>query len=179
MRFVECDGGRAAAGFKGETSDCVVRAIAIASGLPYRHVYDAINVLAKGERARRNKPRSNARTGTWRATYERLLIGELGAVWTPTMKIGQGCKVHLRADELPPGRLVVAVSRHLTAVIDGVVFDTHDPSRGGTRCVYGYYTLPPATASEEARIICADCYRRIPSMHRQCGEVGCECYCHG
>jgi hypothetical protein len=24
-------------------------------------------------------------------------------------------------------------------VIDGVVHDTHDPRRGGTRCVYGYY----------------------------------------
>ena len=28
------DGGRTAAGFKGETGDCVTRAIAIATGLP-------------------------------------------------------------------------------------------------------------------------------------------------
>jgi len=33
----------------------------------------------------------------------------------------------------------VKVSKHLTAVIDGVMYDTHDPSRGGSRCVYGYY----------------------------------------
>ena len=37
------------------------------------------------------------------------------------------------------GRLVVSLSRHWTAVIDGVIFDTHDPSRRGTRCVYGYW----------------------------------------
>jgi hypothetical protein len=55
------------------------------------------------------------------------------------MFIGQGCKVHLRADELPKGRLVVALSKHIVAVIDGVIHDTDDPSRGGTRCVYGYF----------------------------------------
>lgn len=55
------------------------------------------------------------------------------------MLIGQGCRVHLRQGELPHGRLVVSVSKHLTAVIDGVIYDTHDPSRGGMRCVYGYY----------------------------------------
>jgi hypothetical protein len=60
--------------------------------------------------------------------------------WTPTMQIGLGCKVHLKPDELPQGRLVVCVSRHYTAVIDGVIHDNHDCSRDETRCVYGYYT---------------------------------------
>ena len=60
------------------------------------------------------------------------------------MQIGSGCTVHLRADELPPGRLVVSVSKHLTAVIDGVIHDTHDCSRRGTRCVYGYWQPPDA-----------------------------------
>lgn len=55
------------------------------------------------------------------------------------MSIGTGCKVHLTSNELPAGRLIVKVSKHLTAVINGVVHDTHDPSREGTRCVYGYY----------------------------------------
>ena len=27
----------------------------------------------------------------------------------------------------------------MSAVIDGVIRDTHDPGRDGTRCVYGYY----------------------------------------
>jgi hypothetical protein len=55
------------------------------------------------------------------------------------MAVGSGCKVHLRADELPSGRLIVRVSHHFAAVIDGVIHDTHDCSRGGTRCVYGYW----------------------------------------
>jgi len=53
--------------------------------------------------------------------------------------VGAGCQVHLRPNELPNGILIVKVSKHLTAVIDGVMYDTHDPSRGGSRCVYGYY----------------------------------------
>ncbi len=58
------------------------------------------------------------------------------------MAIGSGCTVHLRIGELPAGRLVVSLSKHMTAVIDGVIHDTYDPSRGGTRCVYGYWREP-------------------------------------
>jgi len=36
-------------------------------------------------------------------------------------------------------RLVAQVSKHVTAVIDGVFYDSHNPSRGGTRCVYGFW----------------------------------------
>lgn len=133
------DGGRAAAGFKGQASDCATRALAIAAEMPYREVYDLINQY--GERERRSKKRrgkTNARTGVYKQTFRRIME-DLGWAWTPTMKIGQGCKVHLRAEELPSGRLIVAVSKHYVAVIDGVVHDTHDCTRNGTRCVYGYW----------------------------------------
>jgi hypothetical protein len=49
------------------------------------------------------------------------------------MAIGSGCKVHLRDGELPRGRLIVNVSKHMVAVIEGVIHDTHDPSRDGTQ----------------------------------------------
>ena len=139
MPFQYNDGGRSAAGFKGEAGDCVTRAISIATGIPYLEVYDALNEQAQRERPRKGKgKRSSARTGVRRPTYERYL-SSLGWTWVPTMQVGSGCKVHLKADELPNGRLLVAVSRHMVAVINGVVHDTDDPSRGGTRCVYGYY----------------------------------------
>ena len=133
------DGGRAAAGYKGQAGDCVVRAIAIATGRPYQQVYDLVNRAAVHERTgKRKRGVSNARTGVYRTSIRRVMK-TLGWVWTPTMQIGSGCTVHLRADELPPGRLVVSVSKHLTTVIDGVIHDTHDCSRRGTRCVYGYW----------------------------------------
>jgi len=61
----------------------------------------------------------------------RPYLESLGWRFTPTMRIGSGCKVHLRADELPPGRLIVKVSRHLVAVIDSAIHDTYDCSRDG------------------------------------------------
>jgi hypothetical protein len=150
MRCVYDDGGRAAAGYKGEAGDCVTRAIAIATGLPYRQVYDELNALAKGERlTKRRRGRSSSRNGVHKNTTRRYLEG-LGWTWVPTMRIGQGCKVHLRAEELPAGRLVVQVSKHVVAVIDGVAHDTHNPCRRGTRCVYGYFSQP--SPSPERRI---------------------------
>ena len=150
MTFQYDDGGRKAAGFRGESDDCVTRAIAIATGKPYREVYDAINVTATAERTRRGKVGflaatgrgSSARTGVLKPTT-RAYLDQLGWRWTPTMRVGQGCTVHLREGELPAGRLVVSCSRHLVAVIDGVIHDTHDPSRDGTRCVYGYWQAAP------------------------------------
>jgi hypothetical protein len=140
MTFVFHDGGRAAAGYKGATGDCVTRSIAIVTGKPYQEVYDALNRLAQAERkGKRKRKCSNSRTGVFRTTYERYLES-LGWRWTSTMSIGSGCQVHLRAAELPQGPLLVKVSRHLTAVIDGVLYDTHNYTRGGTRCVYGYFT---------------------------------------
>jgi hypothetical protein len=135
------DGGRQAAGYKGQTNDCVCRAIAIAAQLPYEEIYREINDYAAYERssARRKGRRSSAREGVFKPTTRRFIEKKLGWRWVPTMAIGSGCTTHLRAGELPPGRLIVAVSRHIVAVVDGVIHDTHDPSRHGTRCVYGYW----------------------------------------
>lgn len=146
--FTFDDGGRAAAGFTGRARDCATRAIAIATGRPYREVYDAINQIALSERTGKRKRKvSNARTGVYRYAMHRYLSG-LGWEWTPTMGIGTGCTVHVREDELPAGRLILSLSRHYAAVIDGVLHDTQDCSRSGTRCVYGYWSAPEEDASD-------------------------------
>lgn len=177
MEWTYNDGGRKAAGFRGTADDCVTRAIAIVTGTPYREVYDRINALAKDERHRRGKigllaatgRGSTARGGVLKQTTRRAME-EFGLAWTPTMRVGQGCTVHLVAEELPEGRIICNVSKHVVAVIDGVIHDTHNPSdRGATmyppnylgnippgatrradgywiyapeRCVYGYWWLP-------------------------------------
>lgn len=139
IEFIYDDGGRKEAGYKGTTGDCVTRAIAIASGQPYQEVYDYINELAKKERrGKRKRGISNARLGVYKRTRNKV-AEHFGGVWVPTMGIGTGCQVHLRADELPAGRLMVALSKHSTAVIDRVLHDIYDCSREGTRCVYGYF----------------------------------------
>ena len=141
------DGGRAAAGFKGKAGDCVVRSIAIATGINYEEVYEdlykaneAFRLNSKTKLAKSLKQKNDTpRTGTHRVVVKKYLE-QLGWKWTPTMFVGQGCKVHLKKDELPSGTLIVSCSKHITVVKDGVLHDTYDCSRNGTRCVYGYWT---------------------------------------
>jgi hypothetical protein len=142
LPVVRRDGGRAAAGYKGAASDCACRAIAIATESDYQMVYDMIiRFAAKYERPSARKRPSHPRTGVHRALMMKIMSTRgFGWNWHPTMGIGTGCKVHLAEGELPSGRLITSVSRHYVAVINGIVFDSHDPTRGGTRCVYGYWT---------------------------------------
>lgn len=129
MTWIFNDGGRSKY-FKGRSGDCVVRALAIATGRDYKLIYDELYKLT------RQSPRYGV--DIRKARVQQYFDG-LGLVWTPTMRIGQGCKVHLRSDELPAGRLVCRLSGHVVAVVDGVIHDTHDCSREGERCVYGYW----------------------------------------
>lgn len=140
MKFIENDGGRAAAGYKGKAGDCAARAISIATGRPYQEVYDAINALGAKERTgTRKRGTSNARTGVHKEAVHKYMAA-IGWKWTATMRIGSGCRVHVREDELPDGRLVLNLSRHYAAVVDGALHDTYDSSRAGKRCVYGYWS---------------------------------------
>jgi hypothetical protein len=168
MKVVYNDGGRKKAGYKGSTGDCVVRAVAIATEQDYQTVYDALTTLERSRRKSKHNPRgaTTVREGVQtRSKAFKDYMRALGWMWTPTMAIGSGCKVHLATGELPMGRLIVAVSKHYTAVIDGVIYDTHNPQREpqnvyggnpvidpdgqrrnpivqviGGRCVYGYWS---------------------------------------
>lgn len=140
MLWVYDDGGRSKY-FKAEkVGDCAARALAIATGLDYKDAYNMINSYAKDERvSARKQGISNARDGVYKETFKKIM-DDLGWKWTPTMTIGSGCKVHMDSNELPQGRIIVSLSRHYAAVIDGVLHDNHDCTRGGTRCVYGYWS---------------------------------------
>ena len=143
--FASDDGGREEAGRKGDTGDCVARAIAITTGLHYQQVYDRLAEGNATQRKGKHEPDTKAgkRTASRGINTKRKwfkdYMAELGFAWTPTMFVGSGCKVHCRSDELPSGRLILNLSKHFTTMIDGVIHDTYDPSREGTRCVYGYW----------------------------------------
>jgi type I restriction enzyme R subunit len=115
----------------------------------------AARLGAKERLGKCKRRKSHARTGVRTETVRRYMKS-IGWLWVPTMHIGQGCKVHLREGELPMGRLVVKVSRHVVAVIDGVIHDTHDCSREGTRCVYGYYVASEPVTDRVERAVTFD-----------------------
>lgn len=136
MTWQQNDGGRSHY-FKGrDVGDCVVRAVTIASGKDYKWVYDQLSAIQKRQDGKTAREGVSVKNPAFKE-----FMKSLGFCWTPTMKVGQGCKVHLNGNELPAGRLVCQVSRHSVAVIDGAIHDTHDSTRDGKRCVYGYWRL--------------------------------------
>lgn len=128
MKWIYDDGGRSRY-FKGFAGDCAIRAVAIASGEDYKKVYNEFKDLNDGKSCRDGTPPKVTKK------YMKLH----GWKWQATMGIGTGCRVHLKADELPGGVIIARVTGHIVCVKDGVIYDTHDCSRRETRCVYGYW----------------------------------------
>lgn len=143
MEFRYSDGGRSKYYRAENVGDCATRAIANATGIDYKEVYDTLKELAKTERiTKRHKHRSSIRNGTSRKTAKKY-IESLGWCWKPIMQIGSGCTMHLNDEDFPPfGTYIVSLSKHFTCVKDGVIYDTYDCSRDGSRCVYGYWYFP-------------------------------------
>ena len=133
-------GGREKYFERERVGDCVCRAIAIANDMDYLEVYNMINKYSKKEHiTKRKKHKSSARNGVYKDTTSKILE-ELGWKWVSTMEIGKGCKVHLKANEIPMNMtIIVRLSKHLSCVKNGIINDTYDCSRNGTRCVYGYW----------------------------------------
>lgn len=133
LPYIYDDGGRFDY-FKGkQVGDCVCRAITIASGRDYKEIYDIIH-KAMGE-----SPRNGVYVHT---TKFKRLMKALGFVWVSCCKVGSTESTHFYKGELPMGRLVCSVRKHMVAVIDGVVRDTWDSrynSFSEPRRIYGYW----------------------------------------
>lgn len=159
MRWQYNDGGRKAAGFKGDTGDCVVRAISIGNPeLDYLDVYNELHARNKqfatgrSMAAKRVAKNSSVRAGIFKKVYEPYLF-ELGWIWEALMGIGTGCTTHMKEDELPNDTVIVRLSSHIACVDYGVLQDTYNCSRDGTRCVYGIWRrLSETTRREELGI---------------------------
>lgn len=138
LRYKEHDGGRKDAGFKGATGDCVTRAIAIATGSPYRRIYkelgDLYSIMTGGlERSPRN--------GVAMPVTHRYLIDRGWELWhTPN--------AYFTSQLIPmEGTVIAVLPRHKACVIDGVVFDGWDSrksnrTKSGAPKLLGFYSLP-------------------------------------
>jgi|GEM_PF-428636 len=146
IRYHYNDGGRSAAGYKGRTGDCVVRAIAIATDMAYQDVYESLTELNKAYANNHNDKVAkqlrekglSPRNGVFKEVYNQYL-NQIGWEY---VSFGANRKL---PTELPPGRLICRQNRHLIAMIDHTVHDAHD-SRYTTfygepqlRKMIGYY----------------------------------------
>ena len=127
------DGGRAAAGYRGKTGDCVVRAIAICARQDYRSVYLTMaehmkangyaasgNAYATRERNRK-VPRHKGQL-TARRVQDRVLEAYgFGKVRLPSGERPTYTEVHRRY-----GDCIVGTTKHMAAIVDGALRDTFD-----------------------------------------------------
>ena len=129
LEFIKHDGGRSNYFKASNVGDCVTRAIAIVTERDYKEVYKIVKWLS-GKTPRNGVDSSKVRK----------IMQYFGGVWVPLSGIGTGCTTHLSANEIPmQGKIICKLSHHVTAIIDGVNYDTYDSSRNGSRCVYGYW----------------------------------------
>lgn len=128
MKFIYDDGGRSKY-FKGTAGDCVTRAIAIATGIDYKEVYDTIKGLLN------HTPRNGL---SKRETKD--IMHYFGFDWYAP-KFGGSYKLHLKEEDLPMGTIICQVSKHVVCVKDKIIYDAFNPSRNGTRMVYGFWYL--------------------------------------
>ena len=152
------DGGREAAGYRGRTGDCVVRAIAICAGKDYRAVY-----LTMAEHMKRN---GYAASGNAYAIRERSrkaprLKGQITArrVQDRVLELYGFRKVRLPAGARPTfteahrrfGDCIVGTTKHVAAVVDGALRDTFDGRTyewAKPRTEFGWDVFRPAGQSD-------------------------------
>lgn len=138
------DGGRAKAAFQSLARDCVTRSIAIATGLPYQRVYQDIASGNAAQKATSKTPKRSLSADhgvNTRRKWFKEYMSSLGFEWVPAMHVGNPKRAYLCEEDLPTGRLVVALSKHYTAVINGVIRDTFNCCPDGSRCVFGFWRL--------------------------------------
>ena len=87
---------------------------------------------------------------SWRRTYDELsdLAGDVGLLFSDVSfvedylddRYEREChyskKVGEFAREYPIGRYAVTMNGHITAIIDGIIYDTFDPSNRIMRCAW-------------------------------------------
>jgi hypothetical protein len=118
-----------------DKNDCSVRALAVATGVPYAVASVAYSVLGRRVRA-----------GTEVSLSERLHIEILGMVQITAV---EGMDLETFLQVAPKGRYVVHKVGHAFAVVDGVVHDWENTTRPATRITRVWKVTERARAKME------------------------------
>lgn len=111
------DGGRIAAGYKGEAGDCVTRALAILTGKPYRELY---RELARAQQSVTGT--RSARNGISSKAYQKVYA----AHGLTKVKLPKGPRPTYTEAHRRYGNCIVSTTRHVCALVDGKLRDIFD-----------------------------------------------------
>ena len=127
------DGGRQAAGYKGSTGNCVVRAIAITTDFGYQHVYDAMadamkcagyarsgNAYATRKRKDGKPAKGNGLNGR---QVQEMVLRHFGF---EKVKLAKGPRPTYAEAHKAYGECIVSTTKHMAALKGGALRDTFD-----------------------------------------------------
>ena len=118
------DGGRYKAGFRDHVGDCVTRSISILFGFDYLDAHQQVNILVRRFRDRKSLVPDGISTKS-----TKKLMKHYGLIWNQTNNFL----------DIPRNRkIILNFPNHVCAVIDGIMYDTHD-NRKNTNRIYGYW----------------------------------------
>lgn len=100
--------------------DCVIRAISTLTDKSWRETYDELTYLAGNEGLMFENVEF----------VEEYLDERYQRQCHYSKKVGEFC------EEYPKGRYAVTMQGHITAIIDGCIIDTFDPSERVMRCAW-------------------------------------------
>lgn len=133
MKYFNTDGGRLDAGFKGNSGDCVVRAIAIATNEPYIRVRRGLAELY------------SEMTGGFHRSAANGVGVETAHAWLSNLGWETVITKKSYLSDIPrKGIYIAALSNHYVAVVNGVIHDSWDSSvsmktKCGSPVMKGYY----------------------------------------
>lgn len=145
------DGGRSDAGFRGDTGDCAVRAIAILTRTPYAVVYRrmaacmrAAGYAASGN-AYRQRPRHGLKPAISARNLQDLVKTSFGL---SRVMLPRGPRPTYSEAWVLHGDCIVGTAKHVCAIVDGDLRDTFDGRFYDARLYGG-----PANAERKAQSI--------------------------
>lgn len=143
LAFRYDDGGREAAGFAGMTGDCVTRAIAIATGIPYCKIYEELNFLSESASVKylRGFYAHKGLPGGVNHAY----LNRIGWKYISTEANSKPLKF-LCQEDLPKGNLIAIIEPlesdgplHACCVKNHVIFDSGNTVALGPPVMRGYF----------------------------------------
>jgi hypothetical protein len=138
--LVESDSGRKASSHPKEKRDCVVRATAVAFGIPYD---EAHAIMEAGGRVAGKGTQDDIYYKAWsdlaERTGKRIVKHSFPAVkGKKRMNVLDFCRSH------PEGTFITRQAGHVAAVIDGYLHDVNVAWWSWERCVYTAFQILPS-----------------------------------
>lgn len=117
---------------------CYTRALSNATGMDYKEAYNLISKYIEQEELD-EKFKHNDRNSMCKDVIKKVL-SDLNWQYQSLMVFGKGTSNHICKNELPSGIIIAQISKGITCIKDGVLFDKYDVSRHDTRCCYAVWT---------------------------------------